>query len=253
MTMSSTDALARLRGGANWSFLRPQRSRLQRQFTRRLQAHLDRAEPGSLAHLLASTPATPETDPTGQTPQWLFAFDAAGMAAYRTLALLATHRAEAARAMAELAEVDMATSRELPYLRACVLESVRLWPTTPVILRDTTTVTRWSGATMSAGVAVAIIAPFLHRDDETVPYADHFSPEIWLDGTAEASPSLAPFSAGPAACAGRNLVLLTTSALLAALLERHAFALTPPRLDPHHRLPGTLSPFNLTFTVTRRA
>src|SRR4051812_13777426 len=61
-----TDLLARLRADANWAFLKPRRTRLRRRFTARLQDHLDRREPGSLAALGA---------PAGQVPQWLFAFD----------------------------------------------------------------------------------------------------------------------------------------------------------------------------------
>jgi hypothetical protein len=46
--------------------------------------------------------------------------------------------------------------------------------------------------------------------------ADSYS--IWLDGRARQYPQLVPFSAGPAECPGRNVVLLTTSSLLAKLL-----------------------------------
>jgi len=43
---------------------------------------------GKLASIVASTPASAQTYPVEQVPQWLFAFDAAGMAAFRALALL---------------------------------------------------------------------------------------------------------------------------------------------------------------------
>ena len=131
---------------------------------------------------------------------------------------------------------------------------MRLWPTTPAILRDTTTDTTWDRAVLPAGTALVIFAPFLHRDDQRLPYADQFTPEIWLDGRAQDNWSLVPFSAGPAECAGRNLALLVASTLLAALLERHEFRLTSPaRLDPQRPLPGTLNPFGLHFQVTARA
>jgi cytochrome P450 len=82
-------------------------------------------------------------------PHWLFAFDAAGIAAYRTLALLATHPGATDLARRELAGTDPA----LPYLRACVLEAVRLWPTTLVVLRDGTDATEWDGETLPPGTA----------------------------------------------------------------------------------------------------
>jgi cytochrome P450 len=135
-----------------------------------------------------------------------------------------------------------------------VQESVRLWPTTPAILRDTTTDTTWNGAILPAGTALVVFAPFFHRDDQRLPYADRFTPELWLDGRAQDSWSLVPFGAGPAECAGRNLALLVASTLLAALLERHEFHLaSPASLDPRRPLPGTLNPFGLHFQVTARA
>ena len=86
----------------------------------RLAAHLARAEPGSLAGMIARTPAGPNTDPEQQVPQWLFAFDATGIATFRALALLAAHAdyGEQARWEAQ----DVAAHPTLPLLRAAVLE-----------------------------------------------------------------------------------------------------------------------------------
>jgi cytochrome P450 len=92
-----------------------------------------------------------------------------------------------------------------------------------------------------------------HRDDETLgAAADHFAPELWTDGGRPPEAALVPFSAGPAECAGRNLVLLVASTMLAALLQGHRFRLEPPgRLDAGRPLPGTLDPFRLRFVAQR--
>ena len=75
-----------------------------------------------------------------------------------------------------------------------------------------------------------------------MPYADMFTPDIWLDGEAPDNWSLIPFSGGPGACPGRNLVLLVTSRLLAALLRDHRFRLTSrPDLRPDRPLPHTVN------------
>jgi len=108
-----------------------------------------------------------------------------------------------------------------------VLDSIRLWPTTPAILRDTTEPTSWETGTLAQGAAVVVFAPFFHRDDERLPYADSFAPELWLRGDSPERAPLVPFSEGPATYAGRNLVLLMTSALLAKLLAG-------ARLRQHH-------------------
>ncbi|AXB43763.1 cytochrome P450 [Amycolatopsis albispora] len=237
----TTDLLARLRLRANVAYGMKKDKATREEVGQRLRAHVARAEKDSLAGVIAQTTASPETDPVGQLPHWLFAFDAAGITSYRTLALLATHAEERAKALQDEGPL-------LPYLRACELESVRLWPTTPMILRDSTEDTDWRGGTMPAGTTVLIFAPFFHRDEEELPFAHWFIPEIWLDGRARQHPALVPFSAGPAECPGRNLVLLVTSTLLSALLERAEFTALKP-LEPG-RLPSTLDNFGLAFDVT---
>jgi cytochrome P450 len=229
-----TDMLTALRGDANWAYFKPQRKRLRGRFLDRLARYVRRAEPGSLASRVSSVPSTATTYPVEQIPQWLFAFDAAGMATFRALALLAAHP--------DLATPDL--------LRASVLESVRLWPTTPAVLRDTTTETRWGDATLPQGAAVVVFAPFFHRDGERLAYADSFSPELWTTGRRSDEWPLIPFSEGPGECPGRNVVLFTASSVLARLT-----ADGPPRqvrggkLDPAEPLPATLSPFRLAFGV----
>lgn len=231
-----TDQLERLRLDANWAYLHPKRKQLREEFRQRLAAHLDRAEPGSLAAVIAGSDTG--VSAPDQVAHWLFAFDAAGMATYRTLALLASHPAEQERARTEIEGPEPA---RLSYLRACVLESIRLWPTTPMILRETTEETSWG----PAGTTVLIFTPFFHRDPD-LPYADRFEPDLWLDGRAAENPALVPFSAGPAICPGRDLVQFCASTMLANLLRDHRFEqASGPVLSPDRPLPATLDNFHL--------
>ncbi|NKQ53030.1 cytochrome P450 [Amycolatopsis sp. K13G38] len=240
----TTDLLARLRLAANWSYLAPPRKALRRRVMERLHGHLERAEADSLAGTIAGAAPSPDIDAVSQVGHWLFAFDAAGMVALRALALLATHPEQRHRALEEVASAP-----DLPYLRACVLDTVRLWPTTPVILRDATKETD----SMAAGTALLIFTPFFHRDDENLPYAHSFAPDIWLDGRAQGNPALVPFSAGPGECPARNLVLTVTSCLLAELLRGREFQLTSgQRLGASRPLPATLDNFGLAFSVRGR-
>lgn len=141
-----TDLIARLRSDANWAGFWPMRTELRSRFFDRLNSHLARAEPGSLAAVMAATPITSKTAPSQQVPQWLFAFDPAGMTTFRALALLATHPEHAERARREIGSRQQSTPRDLPFLRACVLESLRLWPTAPLVLRQSTEETVWEDA-----------------------------------------------------------------------------------------------------------
>jgi hypothetical protein len=61
-------------------------------------------------------------------------------------------------------------------------------------------------------------------------------------------------SAGPAECPERNLVLLTTSSLLAAYWSGTGCARpTSGRWWPTSPMPGTRSPFRLRYEVARDA
>ena len=236
-----TEDLRRLRARANFSYLLPQDRRRRNRFLRRLMDYVERAEPGSLAAMVAQTPAGPETVPHQQVPQWLFAFDAEAWATFRALALLTSHPGAV-----EDARTQGLDDPELPALRAAVLESLRLWPTTPLILRDTTARTGWRNGSLPAGTGLVIFAPFFHRDDQRLPEAHRFSPELWSQDRDDADWPLVPFSGGPGMCPGRNVVLLTASTVLAELVRRHDY--TPKRPLDTEQLPGTLSPFSLRFT-----
>lgn len=245
-----SQALSGLRADANW-VVKPRRDRLRRRFFARLQQHLDRAEPGSLAARIAATPHTPHVQARDQVPHWLFAYDAAGIATARAYALLLVDPAAHARAEAEL---DAAPDRtRLPYLRAAVLESVRLWPTTPMILRQSDRATGWAGTQLPAGTGVLIFPEYFHRDDKRLSYADSFRPDLWMrDAHAGGAPFM-PFSDGPAGCPGINLVQLTGSAVLAALIDAGPAELVAPRTLTPGALPAGFDFFALRFRVGHAA
>ncbi|GHH28953.1 cytochrome P450 [Lentzea cavernae] len=198
-----TDDLKALRENANWAFLHPRQRGLRDRFQHRLDEHLARREEGSLA-------AQPG-DLSGQVPHWLFAFDAAGIVTLRALAL-------GARGMNG------------------ILESARLWPTTPVILRESTEPTRWHGTWLPENTEFVVFTPFFHRDPDRLPFADSYAPEYW-DGPLD--PAIVPFSAGPGVCPGRDLVLTVAATMLDTLSEH----LSVP--SPGTPLPATLNHFGI--------
>lgn len=248
----------RLRARGNWSFLAPRARRSREALRARLSEHVEHATPGSLAARLRDEHTPGAVD---QIPQWLVAADPALMAGHRALALLAADDAERARVLEQVDAARDETAPLLPRLRAAVLESVRLWPTTPLILRDTTGPTTWPTGELPGGTGVLVVTPFLHRDDRTEPTAHRYAPGNWLtadgerlDEHAHDDRPLIPFSEGPASCPGQDLVLLMTSTWLAALLGNHDVALRDrdAPLDPA-ALPASLSPFATGFALTARA
>ena len=254
------DVLDKLRNAANWAYARPPRPRLRRRLDDLLTRYVERAEPGSLAaevRLQYALPGAAEADPRGQLPHWLFAFDAAAITSARTLAVLATHPEPAARARAELGDRDLGQPQYLPYLRGAVHETVRLWPTTLVVLRETTRPASLGGARLPRGTQLVVVSGYVNREPATVPHADRFAPDAWADGRDDAAPkgAVIPFGDGPGRCPGENLVLLVTTTFAGRLLQRADVAVdggATARLDPGRPLPGTLDPFRLRLRLTPR-
>jgi cytochrome P450 len=246
-----------LRANANLTFLKPIDPELRAELHRRIGNYLRRAEPGSLAAVLASRTTSPVSVPENQVPQWLFAFDAAAMATFRALALLTTHPEHLQRAREETTGNVVAAKPHRPFLRATVLESVRLWPTTPAILRQSTRPTEWENGIKPAHTSILIYAPFFHRDESRVPFAHAFHPDVWIEDDPEVQGDMprdwtfVPFSGGPGVCPGRNLVLLLTSGMLAALLGDRILTFKDPERLPRENLPGLLDHFTLRFEVGR--
>jgi hypothetical protein len=236
-----TKRLNDLRRRANWAFFLRRDEKQLGQFRKELGRYIERAEPGSL---LQAAPKAKDVDPESQVAQWLFAFDPAGMATFRTLALLASHPHYLRRARDEARKGDM----EMPFTRACLLEALRLWPTTPAILRELTDDRFLDQGEIPKGTGALIFTPFLHRDDENLPFAHRMDPTIWGNKTALPAKGLIPFSAGPAICPAHNLVPLVASLSLAAMVSRVALRLVSPRLNPAS-LPGTLNHFGLQFEI----
>ncbi|MGC5627557.1 cytochrome P450 [Georgenia sp. Z1344] len=245
-----TTVLDQLRARANWACLVPRSTARMRELAASLRGYVLTADPNSLAGLVAAAPAARGTASTGQLPHWLFAFDAAAIAIHRALALLAIHPEAQERVRAE----DPADHRGLrPAARSTVLESLRLWPTTLAILRDSTTPTTWRDREAATGTGFVVVSTFFHRDPRRRGWADRFTPEAWTDGRAEADRGLVPFSAGPARCPGRTLVLDVTSEVLAALVRRYDVGLADPAdLSADAPLPRTLAPGRVRLTLTPR-
>lgn len=234
-----TADLTTLRSHANWAFMAPRRPVLRSRFQSRVAAYLHRPPEKTLAALAKQAARQPGSAPEEQIGQWLFAFDAAAIATFRALAVVSSHDHLIDRARADSAP-------DQPFLRAAILESVRLWPTTPAILRQTDRETRWGDTVLPAGTGVLIHVPFFHRDDERLPFAHRFSPELWLEGDAAEWP-LVPFSAGPAQCPAKNLVLLLGSQVLRALSADDPFRLPSHVRFPIDAAPATFDQFHLTL------
>jgi cytochrome P450 len=211
-------------------------------FVTRLGEYVAAGEPGSLVSRFGQAPADAETKPVGQIPHWMFAAgDTLAINAFRALALLATHPAQRERAL-----------EDPDHLGACLEEAMRLWPTTTMLSRETIAATEWGGVTVPAGTQVLIPNTFLHRDRDRHDYADRFSPERWVDGSAAGDWSFNHFSRGPQGCPGAALALALGGSVLASLIGGHDLELVSGSLDPAKPLPHMVDFFALRFHLSDR-
>lgn len=244
------------RARGNWAFLRPVDTEARDDIHARIAQAVAKAEPGSIAAFMNQMQTSGDADTSDdedvqQIPQWLFAFDPAGMASYRGLALLASHQDRLDAARFQIEDEAEADAPMLPLLRATVLESLRLWATTPMILRETTRDVEFEHGVMPERTTVLIFAPFFHRDEKNLDYAHRFSPEVWDHERTRDEWPLVPFSAGPGLCPGRHLVLLLTSNFIAQIVGQRSVDLLSHDLEPG-RLPALLNNFSLKFHLSRR-
>lgn len=247
-----TELMEKLRASGNWAFLKRVPKGERQELLVSIREALKRAEPGSLAAYMSERESdggySQKAEPEHQVPQWLFAFDPAGMATFSALALLASHPDRLDAARLQINQEAGAVVPELGLLRASVLEALRLWATTPMILRETTMEVEFEHGVMPAGTSTLIFAPYFHRDERHLEFAHHFAPEIWDRPRRREEWPLMPFSMGTGICPGRHLVLLLTSNFLAEVVRERSVELLSHDLTPGS-LPGLLNNYRLAFTL----
>jgi cytochrome P450 len=246
-----TDLLRRMMREANRP-IRPRKSRYFDPFYRRVRAYLRAAEAGSLVALCREAPSTERTRVENQIPHWMFAmWETLSANTVRALAVILAHPHAEERVRQELAGSDLATADgidRLEYLEGCLQEAMRLWPTTPMLVRETVAEDSLGGARIPAGTQVLIWNSFNHRDRQRYPLADTFSPEQWANGRPD--PLFNHLSSGPQVCAGIDLLLFIAKAVVARILDGRRYRLVKPALDPSRPMPYAYNYFAVEFAST---
>jgi cytochrome P450 len=216
-----------------------------------LERHLADPSPDSLLARFADAPQTDTTRVVHQIPHWIFAMrDTLGANAYRALAAIVANPSVQSRVRDELAQVDLSDPQQvdgLRYLEGCLHEAMRLWPTTPLLARETTREAVLAGEQVDEGAQVLMLNVFNHRDAEHVEEADQLDPERWQGDRKDYR--FNHLSNGTQDCPGGPLVLLLGKAAIGQMLVRHRLELSEPRLDPGKPLPHMLNFFEARFSV----
>ncbi len=243
-----TDLLRRMMRESNRPFGR-KKSAYFDAFYNRVRRYLTAAQPGSLAALCAQVPSSVITRVENQVPHWMFAmWETLATNTVRALTLILAHSRAEELVREEMAAANLSTAAGvdgLKYLEGCVQEAMRLWPTTPMLVRETVMQPLLGGDAVPAGTPVLILNSFNHRDRERYPWADSFAPEKWSSGTP--NPLFNHLSSGTQVCAGKDLALFLAKAVLATVLDRGRLRLVSPILDPNRRMPYCHDYFRVRF------
>ncbi|KAK3988702.1 cytochrome P450 [Cladorrhinum sp. PSN332] len=144
--------------------------------------------------------------------------------------LILTHPDCLARLVAEIRgafptyeSINHSKLHSLPYLNACISESLRLlYPITIGLMRSVPP----SGATISGyfvprGTTVSVHPWSASRSEANWKRASEFLPERWLGGdewVGDQRTATQPFSIGPRGCIGKNLAMIEFRLVVATLL-----------------------------------
>jgi cytochrome P450 len=154
------------------------------------------------------------------------------------LRLLAQHPRELGTLVGELSAVldgrlpTPSDLPQLPYVRAVVEETLRLFPPAWAIGRQPREDVVVAGVAVPKGTQVIVCPWVMHHDARFFPKPNRFWPERWITQPAPARFAYLPFGAGPRVCIGSHFALAEAMLVLSVILQRATPELVPqPELD----------------------
>lgn len=115
-----------------------------------------------------------------------------------------------------------ADSRELPYTRAVIQETMRLYPPAWIVGREAIEEVDIAGWTIPEGAQVLLPQSLVHRDPRWFTKPDLFRPERWLDGLEDRLPRFAyfPFGGGARICIGNYFAMMEAILVVATMAQK---------------------------------
>ncbi|XP_075157447.1 cytochrome P450 4d1-like [Haematobia irritans] len=116
--------------------------------------------------------------------------------------------------------VTMEDINHMHYVELCVKESLRLYPSVPIIGRTIREQFELNGKTIPVGTNFGITPLFVGRCEEYFPEAHLFKPERFQEGYSNPY-TYTPFSAGPRNCIGQKFAMLEMKTIVANVLRHY--------------------------------
>lgn len=117
----------------------------------------------------------------------------------------------------------------LPFTRAVVSETLRLYPPAFIIARQAVAADRCGTIDIPKGALVMIVPWILHRHAHRWDEPDAFRPERFLAGSPPPRFGYLPFGAGPRVCVGAQFGMAEAVLVLAALVRQFELSLADRR------------------------
>jgi cytochrome P450 len=152
----------------------------------------------------------------------------------------------------------------MPYTLQVFEESMRLYPSAPIIPRLTSRETTLGGYTLPAHSRVLVNLFNIHRHDDYWLEPEAFDPDRFAPDVRKVQHRCAyiPFGAGPHVCIGKHFALMEAHLLLASLAQRYEFRHLPSHrvvnhatitLRPRHGMLMTIHPRRRPWSQDGRA
>nr|XP_004663909.1 1,25-dihydroxyvitamin D(3) 24-hydroxylase, mitochondrial [Jaculus jaculus] len=117
--------------------------------------------------------------------------------------------------------------RNLPYLKACLKESMRLTPSVPFTTRTLDKTTVVGEYTLPKGTVLMLNTQVLGSDEDNFEDASQFQPERWLGKEKKINPfAHLPFGLGKRMCVGRRLAELQLHLALCWIVRKYRIEAT---------------------------
>ncbi len=119
---------------------------------------------------------------------------------------------------------------DMPVTQRAIMETLRLHPIVPVMVRTVANSFEFAGYWIPAGTSVWVAMPVSHHLPEIYPDPQRFDIDRFLpDRREHGQPgAYAPFGFGPHSCLGQGAAQLQMSLITATVLHRAEIALDPP-------------------------
>ncbi|XP_016932948.4 cytochrome P450 4c3 [Drosophila suzukii] len=122
---------------------------------------------------------------------------------------------------------------DMRYLECCIKDSLRLFPSVPMMARMVAEDVNIGGKIVPAGTQAIIMTYALHRNPRVFPKPEQFNPDNFLPENCAGRHPFAyiPFSAGPRNCIGQKFAILEEKAVISTVLRKYKIEAVDRRED----------------------